>query len=122
MTTSSKMADESSLPDSDYLRDIESTLNEWHDKHDEAAYCALANAVATPDHRRINMSHAELVYQHLKQLPESLAAEVLDFVQFLEHKQARAGTYEPREPGSAKGLIWIADDIDAPLADFKDYQ
>ena len=34
MTTSSNMADESSLPDSNYLRDIESTLNEWHDKHD----------------------------------------------------------------------------------------
>jgi len=34
------------------------------------------------------MTHAELVYEHLKRLPESVAAEVLDFVQFLEQKQA----------------------------------
>ncbi len=67
------------------------------------------------------MTSAELVYQHLKQLPESVAAEVLDFVEFLEHK--RAGTAkQPREPGSAKGQIWIAEDFDAPLDDFKDYQ
>lgn len=26
-----------------------------------------------------------------------------------------------RVPGSAKGLIWIADDFDAPLDDFKEY-
>jgi hypothetical protein len=68
------------------------------------------------------MTYAERVYQHLKQLPESVAAEVFDFVQFLEHKQTVANTRVPREPGSAKGLIWIADDFDAPLDDFKDYQ
>lgn len=68
------------------------------------------------------MTHAELVYQHLKQLPESVAAEVFDFVQFLEHKQAGIETRLPRQPGSAKGLIWMANDFEAPLADFKDYQ
>jgi hypothetical protein len=68
------------------------------------------------------MTHAELVYQHLKQLPESIAAEVFDFVQFLEHKQAGSKTHVPRQPGSARGLIWMADDFDAPLDDFKDYQ
>lgn len=68
------------------------------------------------------MTHAELVYQHLKQLPESVAAEVFDFVQFLEHKQATVSIQEPRKPGSAKGLIWVADDFDAPLDDFKDHQ
>jgi prevent-host-death family protein len=26
-----------------------------------------------------------------------------------------------RQPGSAKGLIWMADDFDAPLEDFKEY-
>jgi prevent-host-death family protein len=26
-----------------------------------------------------------------------------------------------RQFGSAKGLIWMADDFDAPLEDFKDY-
>lgn len=68
------------------------------------------------------MTHAELVYQHLKQLPESVAAEVLDFVQFLEHKHRIPSIQPPRQPGSARGQIWIADDFDAPLADFEDYQ
>lgn len=27
----------------------------------------------------------------------------------------------PRAGGSAKGKIWMADDFDAPLEDFKDY-
>lgn len=26
-----------------------------------------------------------------------------------------------RQPGSAKGVIWMADDFDAPLEDFKEY-
>ena len=71
------------------------------------------------------MTTAELVYQHLQKLPESVAAEVLDFVQFLERKQAGADnrpTRPPRQPGSAKGRIWIAEDFDAPLSDFEDYQ
>ncbi|HOS87763.1 DUF2281 domain-containing protein [Accumulibacter sp.] len=66
------------------------------------------------------MTHAELVYEHLKRLPESVAAEVLDFVQFLEQKQA--GTCQPRQTGSARGQVWIADDFDAPLEDLKGYQ
>jgi len=32
------------------------------------------------------MANAELVYEHLKKLPESTVAEVLDFVEFLEQK------------------------------------
>lgn len=27
----------------------------------------------------------------------------------------------PRQPGSAAGKVWIADDFDAPLTDFEDY-
>jgi prevent-host-death family protein len=27
----------------------------------------------------------------------------------------------PRQAGSAKGLIWMAEDFDAPLVDFKEY-
>lgn len=27
-----------------------------------------------------------------------------------------------RKPGSARGRIWIAEDFDAPLEDFKDYR
>ncbi|MEP6776444.1 MAG: DUF2281 domain-containing protein [Chloroflexota bacterium] len=27
----------------------------------------------------------------------------------------------PRQPGSAKGKVWIADDFDEPLEEFKQY-
>ena len=30
-------------------------------------------------------------------------------------------TRQPRRPGSAKGMIHIADDFDAPLEDFQEY-
>ena len=68
------------------------------------------------------MNQADLVYQHLKKLTESVAAEVLDFVQFLERKQQAAATRQPRQPGSARGQVWMAADFDEPLVYFKDYQ
>nr|WP_242508640.1 DUF2281 domain-containing protein [Rhodocyclus purpureus] len=58
----------------------------------------------------------------MRQLPESVAAEVFDFLQFLESKRSVTESKPPRQPGSAKGSIWIADDFDAPLDDFKTYQ
>jgi Protein of unknown function (DUF2281) len=30
-------------------------------------------------------------------------------------------SFEPRRPGSAKGMIHMADDFDAPLEDFQEY-
>ncbi len=122
MSTSPRADGESVVSDTEYLRDVETTLNEWQGSHDEAAYCALADAIATPDDRSSPMTHAELVYQHLKQMPESVAAEVLDFVQFLEQKHGMPQPAAPRQPGSAQGLVWMADDFDAPLDDFKDYR
>jgi hypothetical protein len=70
------------------------------------------------------MTNAELVYEHLKKLPESAVAEVLDFVELLEQKQRPEGeaAKAPRQPGSARGQVWMAPDFDAPLEDFKDYQ
>jgi hypothetical protein len=77
------------------------------------------------------MANAELVYEHLKKLPESTVAEVLDFVEFLEQKQRLSGHADhpegemgkgPRQPGSARGQVRMAPDFDAPLEDFKDYQ
>lgn len=67
------------------------------------------------------MTHAELVYEHLKHLPESVVAEVLDFVQFLERKQEGASTSQPRQQGSARGQVWMAEDFDAPLGDFREF-
>jgi hypothetical protein len=70
------------------------------------------------------MTNAELVYEHLKKLPDATVAEVLHFVEFLEQKQRSVGetAKEPRQPGSARGQVWMAPDFDAPLEDFKDYQ
>ena len=77
------------------------------------------------------MTNAELVYEHLKKLPEATVGEVLDFVEFLEQKQRLSGhthhprgavSNGPRQPGSARGQVWMAPDFDAPLEDFKDYQ
>ena len=68
------------------------------------------------------MTQADRVYEHLQHLPESVVAEVLDFVQFLEQKHQRHAQPPAREPGSARGQVWMADDFDAPLDDFKDYQ
>jgi len=68
------------------------------------------------------MSPADRVYEHLQHLPESVVAEVLDFVQFLEQKHQHSTQPPAREPGSARGQAWMADDFDAPLKDFKDTQ
>jgi len=108
--------------DNGYLQGVESTLNEWQEPFDEAAYFTLGAVSTRLEQRRTDMTQAELVFEHLKQLPEPLLAEVMDFVQFLEQKQARAEKHPPRQPGSAKGQIWIAEDFDAPLDDFRDYQ
>jgi restriction endonuclease Mrr len=68
------------------------------------------------------MTNAEQIYEHLKRLPESVVTEVLDFVQFLEHKRASEGvsvkTSVKRHPGTARGQVWMAADFDAPLDDF----
>ena len=68
------------------------------------------------------MTQAELVFSRLQKLPDSVCAEVFDFLQFLEQKATLQFTQPPRVPGSAQGQIWIADDFDAPLSDFGDFQ
>lgn len=62
------------------------------------------------------MTQADRVYEHLQHLPESVVAEMLDFVQFLEQLHQRRVERPVREPGSTCGQMWMADDFDAPLA------
>ena len=40
------------------------------------------------------MTPADRVYEHLQHLPESVVAEGLDFVQFLEQKHQRSKLYK----------------------------
>ena len=58
-------------------------------------------------------------------MPEDLKKEVADFVAFLKQKgeKTSADQKKPgkRQFGSMKGQIWMADDFDAPLEDFKEY-
>ncbi len=68
------------------------------------------------------MNQAELLFSRLQKLPESVCAEVFDFLQFLEQKKSMSVNTQPRVPGSARGQVRMADDFDAPLSDFGDYQ
>ncbi len=54
------------------------------------------------------MTHADLGCQRLQQLPDSVAAEVLDAVLYLEQKQRPGGDAPERRPGSAKDQVWTA--------------
>ena len=59
------------------------------------------------------MSMAELIYSKAKTLPESAQAALLQLVELLaKEPSARI------EPGSARGLVSMTEDFDAPLAGF----
>jgi len=66
-----------------------------------------------------------LLYKKLNALPESMKAEVADFIEFLESKvkkkQYQNISVSKPKFGSAKGLFTIKKDFDEPLDDFKDY-
>lgn len=66
-----------------------------------------------------------LLYKKLESLPESMKAEVADFIEFLEKKakSKKSETEVSKKPkfGSAKGLFTISKDFDEPLKDFKEY-
>ncbi|NER51882.1 MAG: DUF2281 domain-containing protein [Symploca sp. SIO1A3] len=67
-----------------------------------------------------------LILEKLEELPESLQTEVLHYIEFLVEKYAKALPQEEtfnkkRKAGLLKGKVWMSDDFDAPLEDFKDY-
>jgi hypothetical protein len=60
----------------------------------------------------------------IEMLPSDLKKEVSDFVDFLIQKSKRkdnGSTAGKRKAGSAKGMIKMSEDFDAPLDDLKDY-
>lgn len=67
---------------------------------------------------------SSLFYKKLNSLPESMKAEVADFIEFLENKAKKqskdTGSKKPKF-GSAKGLFTIKKDFDEPLEDFREY-
>jgi hypothetical protein len=66
------------------------------------------------------MSTAELIYTKAKTLPDSAQAALLQLVELLA-KEPPARPPAPIEPGSAQGLVSMAEDFDATLADFGPY-
>ncbi|MGB7084278.1 MAG: DUF2281 domain-containing protein [Phormidesmis sp.] len=66
----------------------------------------------------------------LLQLPEPLQVEALHYVEYLTSRRASAASQIENHPeplkrngfGILKGKVTIADDFDAPLEEFSDYQ
>ena len=66
------------------------------------------------------MITAELIYSKAKTLPDSAQTALLQLVELLA-KEPSVNTLARIEPGSARGLVSMAEDFDAPLADFEAY-
>ena len=66
------------------------------------------------------MSTAELIYSKAKTLPDSAQTAVLQLVELLA-KEPSVKTLARIEPGSARWLVSMAEDFDAPLEDFGAY-
>jgi len=66
-------------------------------------------------------------FEKINQLPDHLKVEVLDFVEFLEHKKSSEIKKEQTEIkkgpvfGFAKDKYVMSHDFDEPLEEFKDY-
>ncbi len=67
------------------------------------------------------MSSADL-FVKFNSLPEDLCKKVLAYIEWLLAGQPKP-EQEPKKriAGLMKDKIWIADDLDAPLDDFKEY-
>ena len=65
---------------------------------------------------------AESIFEKLKALPPFQQQELLDFAEYLVRKYGNTAPEKKRTAGSLKGfLIYMAEDFNAPLDDFKDY-
>jgi hypothetical protein len=68
-----------------------------------------------------NDQTANMIYQKIHQLPQQVQDELLDYIEFLLQKYQ---TEKPQKPffGCMKGaVIWMSDDFNTPLEDFKEY-
>ena len=71
----------------------------------------------------------ELLLQEAQGLSEEALMQVVRFIKFIKAEgivdASAHGDQEPdvrtRKAGAYKGQIWIADDLDAPLPEFKEY-
>ncbi len=61
----------------------------------------------------------EALAAKIDKLPQNLKQEALDFIDFLIEKTNKNKSAITPKPGSAKGKIWMAEDFDEPLDEFK---
>lgn len=62
------------------------------------------------------------LYTRLSGLPDGLKAQVADFIEFLQHKSAKADQARlRRKAGKAKGLIELKENFDDPIEGFEEY-
>jgi hypothetical protein len=73
------------------------------------------------------MSTQELI-DKINKLPPAKKQEVEDFIDFVAAKAENKKEREPSKKegrgsvaGTLKGKVWMSDDFDEPLEDFKDY-
>ncbi|MDR1788601.1 MAG: DUF2281 domain-containing protein [Treponema sp.] len=68
------------------------------------------------------MNTSVVLPEKARLLPPQIQRQVLDYVDFLLSKYAGQNPQKPRA-GCMKGtFVWMSDDFNAPLDDFKDYQ
>jgi len=77
------------------------------------------------------MTQQAELFKNIEKLSPQYLGQVIDFVGYLQAKAQNGNellnTPTEEKPkgrrgfGCAKGQIWMADDFDAPLDDFKDY-
>ena len=63
------------------------------------------------------------LYTKITSLPESLKSEVVNFIDYLEHKKKRISRRKnkPRVYGYARNSIILKPDFDDPIDDLKEY-
>ena len=61
------------------------------------------------------------MYSKIALLPDEVKQEVSDFIDFMVEKKGIKKKKIVARAGSAKGKIWMSDDFDAPLDEFKSY-
>ena len=62
------------------------------------------------------------LYTKVSGLPDHIKEQVLDFIEFLQQKEAQINTIpNKRVPGKAKNLIAIKDNFDDPIDGFTPY-
>jgi hypothetical protein len=77
------------------------------------------------------MQHVQHLLQTFETLPAELQQEVVDFADFLAQRRLGSIQKKPSKEeiaerrrqgfGELKGKIWMSEDFDEPLDDFKDY-